>query len=144
MGATDSVAGLVKGILDSQILWQSASMFDGVQALVRELLINLFNDDAPLPSLTVAEAMKVLIAQMVADGDTVRGNTVSVTLTPGASNAGNGAIVRSVRRGDGRNTEHAKAETLKLEVTTTGLAGTVTVKGAPRVSASSHEWPGGS
>jgi NAD(P)H-hydrate repair Nnr-like enzyme with NAD(P)H-hydrate epimerase domain len=73
-------------------------------------LIEMVDADDPLPSRTVEEALRRLIAQMQGATEDVAANTVSVTATAGGSNVGDGFMVADDLDEYGRQLENALAE----------------------------------
>lgn len=113
---------------------------------VQRLLIQTIKDDNPQESETIDDAIAELIVQMTAAGESIDSSTPSVVVTFGASNVGNGRLVTSVRREDGKLNEHILAEDIECYVSaapSSGLA-SLTLKGEPSVSVTSYNWPRGS
>jgi hypothetical protein len=88
----------------------AAEIISACRDAARSTLITMVNEDDPLPELSVVEAMRVLIAQMVANTEDVAANAVSATVTAGASNSGDGVFVASVRDPLGYPLENLYAE----------------------------------
>lgn len=104
----ESLANLPKSLL---------AAVSGVERLAAEakaaaqtILIEMVNADDPLPSLTVAEALRVLIAQMEGATEHVAVNTVSATVTPGSGNVSDAVMLASVLDARGRQLENVLAE----------------------------------
>ena len=67
-----------------------------------------------LSSETTKDDLRELFRQMVAQSATVTACTITLTSATGSTNTGNGALVTSTKRSDGRVNELAMAETLRL------------------------------
>lgn len=119
------------------------------------LLQIMVHNDHPLLSETNANCVAELIAQMTAGGASVDANEPAVAVTygdggssdgPEGDNTGNGILVFSVLRGDGRTNEFILPETIDAAITSVSSSGTATwtLMGDAAVPASSVNWPGGS
>jgi hypothetical protein len=88
-----------------------------LQALAKNTLITQANRDTPLPALTVAYAMDLLIAQMTG-ADTVKASVVAAGgVTAVGSPHGDPAIVFSTLYPTGLTCEYAIAETVRIVCT---------------------------
>lgn len=73
------------------------------------ILIEMCDADDPLPERTVEEALRVLVAQMIANSEDVAANTVSASVTDSAA-TGDGVLIASVKDKWGRTMENVLAE----------------------------------
>jgi hypothetical protein len=94
--------------------------------MVRQTLIDMANASNPLSAKTVQVAMTALIAQMVADSDTVQANTVSVSVATGSGNVGDAVCIASVKNAAGINMEYVIPELIVLTATNDSQSGAVT------------------
>ena len=127
-----------------------------LRTLCENILIAQVNRDVKLPSLTVAEALKELIKQMVSSSDSVKANVPALgSQTSIATPAGTGlAIVGTVKTGKGTYSgkEFAIAETIFFETTKDAQSGgatedseTITVTGQNvQTNMLEWDWPQGS
>lgn len=115
-----------------------------IQSYVQNLLIEIAHDDNPLPAKTADYALAELIKQMEANSESVDASTVGVTITAGASNVGNGFLVASTKRGDGRANEHIYAEDVRAQVVSAGRSASITLAGELSVQLLDSTWPKGS
>lgn len=103
--------------------------------------IELFDADDPLPTKDIATVLDLLIKQMEDNADSVDASTVTVGVTAAAGNVGDGVIVTTTKRGDGREQENALAEDLEVtrqSATSLDFAGEVSVEDTHA------DWPLGS
>lgn len=140
--AVDGVAGIAATF---------ASGGNAAQAALRDaagrVLIAMVNDDVPLLSLDTESALVELLSQMADDSQSVDASAVGLTVTPGGDNDGDGVVVASVKRPDGRPCELVYAETVTLRVTSDTIPATAIflATGEPAVADMlSASWPGGS
>lgn len=145
-GATDIEIGYAAdGIFDAlQAFKDSAAGLNStviVTALERYIVQTVKNDN-PQADDTVLTALVEFIRQMQAASSTVDASSVSAAISYGASNAGNGVVVTSVKRGDGKTNELMFAEDIEFlasDATTFAASGVESVS-----DPLSWEWPGGS
>ena len=112
----------------------------------QNLLLEMVNDDNPLPERTVALALAELRRQMLASGHYVAANTVGASFTR-TNLDGDGVGVASTLDGSGVPLENLLAEDLEIAVVNTATAGAeqLRVRGEAAVSDKlSHLWPAGS
>jgi hypothetical protein len=115
-------------------------------------LIEMVNDDVPLPSKTTQDALEELLRQMIANSDSFNGgNPVIGGLTANANNTGNGTVLYSQSDREGNTLQHHRPETFLLQceqdAQVTGTAGqeVFSVKGeASQSDIRLYDWPGGS
>ncbi len=143
---SQATVNLPSSMLTALSTWQTAgnALFTGVQTTAQGLLIQLFGLDGSIGSLNIASALNELIEQMVANSQTVNACAVTTASSTGSANVGNGVILVSPRRGDGRILETAYAETLAIACTNGGATANFSTAGQPSVNAASQAWPGGS
>lgn len=138
-GAEDSLPGsitvLQQGGIGSQAL---------IQRYCQQLLIRMVDDDTPLDSPTLKNALVELIDQMEDSGDDVDASTVTATAAMGGSNVGDGVIVVSAKRGDGRFQENMLAETILGLPTSDGLTASIRFVTAAKAGLLYPSWPAGS
>lgn len=123
-----------------------------LQQFASEYVTAVADQDKPLNPKDLTRALIELHAQMeganpAAPTNDVKANVVGVTVTPFASNVGDGVAVTSTKRGDGKTQEYILPENIVLTVTsTTGQAtGSLQAVGKPAVGNKlSQDWPGGS
>lgn len=136
----EAVVGLVSGTSDSARSVGQQQQGE-LNRFAQQFLIEFVHADATLPQKTLQRALEELIAQMVADAESVDASTVGASVTPGGSNVGDGVLLVSTKRGDGRSVETAYAETLRVSAP---FGGSLRVEGEPREQPLSALWPGGS
>lgn len=122
-----------------------------LKTLCEQTLIEMSNDDSKLPSKSVLNAMTNLVAQMIANSNTITYNTVSVTPSAGGSNVGNAQFVASIIDKDGKNLEYVFPETIIAKVTSDALLGATAgseplsfAAPAQRSDTLYWDWPAGS
>lgn len=104
------------------------------------LLVQMVKTDVILPDETLDMALSELISQMDNSADKLDGSTPAVSVSYDADNVGNGLLVTSVRRPDGKLQQFPFDETIEG----TFLNEDLTLLGEPFVSTLSYNWPGGS
>lgn len=111
----------------------------------QQLTIGMVNADAQQADKTLKTALKAIIAQMKTAGDSVKSSTVTVTVTAGGSNVGDGVVLNSKKRGDGLTQENMLAETITGSVQSAALAASIQFLGTNRASGLlGQDWPMGS
>lgn len=141
------LAEAMEGLNAAVKSWQSAgnSLATSIRSNLQNLLVQIVVADAAQPERSLRWCLEYVIAQMVANGDYVDGNTVGLTLTAAAGNHGSLAICYTAVRGDGKTQENAIVETLQLEVTTQGSLPTIQIRGMEaQTNRLAHDWPKGS
>lgn len=137
------------GILDALQSFQSngsALLSSAVRTPIERLLVETVLADNPQVDQSVDVALAELIRQMIAEADSLDASTPGATPGYDGGNTGDGIVVVSTKRGDGKVNEHILAETIACDVidaTSDGEA-TIDVTGAESVDLLSHEWPAGS
>lgn len=127
--------------------WKSTGnvLTQAIATSCQRLLIEFVQADGSQPNRTLGYALEYLIDQMETAGDYVDPNTVSISLSTGASNVGDPAICYTTLRGDGRPQENLLAEVMELSVARTGTAPSIRFTGKERASGLLREdWPAGS
>lgn len=124
----------------------AAGMMSGMSTSLQNTLIETVNADVSLPTKTLEKALGQLITQMVAGGVTVDKNTVSASASANTGN-GDGVMVVSAKRADGRFQENMLAESIRVECisdTSPATAG-FTARGVAKMQDRlSFDWPKGS
>lgn len=145
---TLDLAGTLNGLQSSTVGWQSSgtSLASSLQTYVQNILIEMANADTPLAAKNVLNALNLLIAQMIANSQSVDQCTVSIAVTAGSSNNGDGKILTSTKRGDGLIQQNALAETITGTVTndTSPDSAQVSLVGQAAAALLSQTWPDGS
>jgi hypothetical protein len=121
-------------------------------ATAQNLVIQTVLADQPSQSLEFLPAMREVIRQMIAQGVTVKKNTITLTPTALSGSVGTGVLVTSTKRGDGLVQENTIAETLRItcvvdSYTGNAIAGRETfgVVGAPVLAGVwDYDYPRGS
>lgn len=126
-----------------------------IKTIAERTVIEMVNDDDPIPVKNLASALDRLFDQMIAGANDVDGTTVSSATASGredgTSNVGTGQVVVSLTDVDGRALMYVRDEDILLECTSdaqvSGTAGreTFSVKGEEiLVDRFAVEWPAGS
>lgn len=122
------------------------SLMNAIKVAASNVIIETADADATLDRKDITTALAELIRQMVANAESVDASTAAVSASANSDN-GNGVLVASAKRADGKNCENALAETIKItcEADTTPETATFTARGDDRVTDRlSSDWPGGS
>jgi len=139
-----AVAGVEPGLRSMQN--GMTSQMTALRTAAQNVIIETVDADATLERRDITNALVELIRQMVANNEDVDASTAAVTPSAITGN-GDGVLVASAKRADGKNAQNALAETINLECTadTSPETATFTARGEVRVTdALSHDWPGGS
>lgn len=109
--ARDAIADLLT--LDTLKNWRDgvASIAPQLQAAAQAVLIDYVKADKPAKAGSVEDAIAELRRQMIADSESVKAATVSVTATALTTNSGTGGLVTTVKRGDGLQQDLTVPET---------------------------------
>jgi hypothetical protein len=114
-----------------------------VQNPLEELILLTVSDDQAIAS-TLDLAVVELIKQMVDNSESLDASTVGASVAYDGSNAGDGVVVSSVKRGDGQACLFAYAEDLDLAVSSIANGETTfTITGEPLIDGLAPTWPGG-
>lgn len=105
---------LIDGLYNNFGAYQSsgAAWPQYLQQLARNVVVQMVNEAAPQPNTSLQQALTALIAQMVADGDSVLAATLTDSVTSGGSNVGNPVWVVSLKLPNGLSAQNSFAETL--------------------------------
>jgi len=127
-----------------------ASVYGMIRASAHKTLIEMVNDDDPLPAKTVHLAMQRLIRQMEDSSASINASSYSATTTADGANTGNGAIIATTSANTKR-TANTRAESLVFkcikdaQISGTAGAEVFEVTGeAPISDITDINWPGGS
>lgn len=136
---------VLAGVLDALRAWQSESgglIASAVRDPIRRLLVEVVKADNQQPTDSLDDAIAELIRQMIASGDDVDAGSVSITPTQ----AGDGIIVTSTKRPDGRVNELMLAEDILVSVLSVkeNNEATLQLRGEPSVSVTAADFPQGS
>jgi len=152
----------VKGNLDDQVEAYGSSTAQYMNTLcanpLQRLVTRMMDDDSELYSRSFSVAMQALHDEMVLNSETVDASTVTSTVAYGdededgssssgqtSNNYGDGVIVVSHKREDGRVQEFVLTEEMTAAVTSvTSSTATWKFLGKPSKPAIGFEWPGGS
>lgn len=121
-------SALVNGLLgayNQSILAQNQTA-TYLQGLAQNTLIQMVYDDTHLNSTTLGPNMTELIAQMVANSESVLRPTITISTSAGGSNVGTGVMKSSVIGKTGVQQDYVYNETIRAVVTTDAYAGTAT------------------
>jgi len=131
----------------NSLFQQAGSAFQSnMSAALQTTLIQTVLADTSLPQADLASCLAELIRQMVSSSDSVDASTVSATPAAITGN-GDGVLVASAKRADGKAAEHCFAETVKVECTADSSPETASFQAKGAASQSSplmHDWPMGS
>lgn len=120
------------------------SQMNALRSFCSDLLIKMVNDDNPQPNDTFLTALNELIKQMEDNSESVDASTVTASVSADAGNTGDGVVIASIKRGDGRNQENMLAEDIEGVALNSGLAASIQFSGESSVSKLSAAWPKGS
>lgn len=149
-GETVEIRNTVAALTDAMETHQASglTLAQSIQTAAQNTLIEMADADNPLEARTVTTAMSELIAQMIANSETVNASAVGVTVTPYGSNVGDAPVVVAMVDAKGRALENCYAESVMVRVSSNATAGseTGTVKGEANQATSklSFDWPTGS
>jgi hypothetical protein len=152
-GTFGTLQRLIDGLYSQQVSHRStmSGWLNYLKTLATNVIIEQVNADTPLSSKTISVALTELIRQMAASSDDVDANTVSVTVSTGSANVGNGRCAASVIGPDGKTLEYALAENIHVTATSdSGLGATSgrepfsTQGEAAETDTLSPDWPQGS
>lgn len=116
-----------------------------IQTIAQNLLITMVNNDQVQPDNSLKTAIQYIITQMLNTAQSINKSTVTVVPTAAGGNTGNGALIGSIKRGDGLIQENMLAETLAGTFSATGLATSLSLKGQASASTPlGQDWPSGS
>lgn len=124
----------------------AAGLMSQMATSMKNTIIETVAADTSLESKTLSNAMEELIRQMVTNSATVDKNTVAASASSNTGN-GDGVLVVSAKRGDGRYQENLLAETIRVECTsdTSPATASFSARGGSVVrDRLSSDWPQGS
>lgn len=140
----EAVKGVTPGLRSMQN--GMTSQMTALRTASQNVIIETVDADVTLERKDITTALVELIRQMVAGSEDVDASTAAVSASA-IDGSGDGVLVASAKRADGKNAENALAETIKIECTsdTSPETATFTAKGDVKVNDPlSHDWPGGS
>lgn len=139
-----AVSGVEPGLRSMQS--GMSSQMTALRTAASNVIVETINADAALDRKDIATALPALIRQMEAGMELVDESTAAVSPVSGANN-GDGVLVASAKRADGKNAQNALAETIKFECTSDTSPATATFSAAGELRKDdrlSEEWPLGS
>jgi hypothetical protein len=131
---------------------QHGTFLTQIKGFAQGDLTTMFVNDGSVQTANVNLCLKTLISQMVAGSHTVKGNTVSASISAG-TNTGNGAALGSIVAPNGTTLQYVNPETLILTAATDSQTSGSSVLGSETwniVGAASesdplnYDWPLGS
>jgi hypothetical protein len=129
----------------TQNTWLQSLQNDAINTV-----ISMANDDTPLTQLTLSNALKLIIQQMVDSGNTLQQPVVSATVVPNVNNYGDTQICASLTNELGLTNYMVNCETISATCTAdAGNGATIyqepfQFQGWPVVDPLYYTWPGGS
>ncbi len=124
----------------------AAALMTGLQSSMRTCIIETVTADVVLASYEFTSCIKELIRQMTVEAESVDASTVSATASAVTGN-GDGVLVASAKRADGRYVETCLAETLTVECEADSTPATASFTCRGTIAQSdrlSQDWPKGS
>ncbi len=121
-----------------------------IQGVISNTIIEMVDDDDPLPTKDIVSALDRLKEQMVSSDDDIDETTVSSAIDVTGLVTGTGKMVVRLIDGLGENTQNVRAEDILGDCTTdaqeSGTAGreTFSIKGEASVQNFDQNWPAGS
>lgn len=122
-----------------------------VKTLAANIVTQMANEDTKLASVTLLNALTLLVSQMTSGAQSVNHSVVTATVTAGGSNVGTGVLLASKTGPKGVDLEYLIPETLTATVTSDNQVGATisqepfSVKGqAAVVDPLDWQWPLGS
>ena len=123
----------------------ATSTLSTIQTFTQQTVIGIAGADRLQPDSSLLTALKYVIAQMLATGQTMDKSNVTVSVAYVTGNAGNGVVIASSQRGDGLVQENAIAETLLGTFNSTGATAQASIVGQSAASGPlGQDWPLGS
>lgn len=150
-GLRDSIAATIAnatGIIANQIAWMPL-----LQNLANSTLLRMVYADAPAAANSVGNALREVIAQMLAGPESVKASTVSVATAAATGNSSaDGVVVGSAKLIDGKANEMLLPEVGRLVCTADSFRGQTTAgnevfqyQGQPVTgNVYNYDWPTGS
>lgn len=121
-----------------------------LQSYMQNLTVEQVNDDTPLLSKTLSNAVLELIAQMIANSASIAAPTVSQSVSYWGSNIGDSRFVCSLTNQYGAQLNCVYPEDIKFTCTSDAASGATqyrevyTITGEPQLAITNQNWPGGS
>lgn len=141
------IKATVEGLNSRLKSFQSSggSLVSSIVTSVKALFVEMTKADVNLVSYSELNVQEEVISQMEV-GDTIDASAIACTPTYAGANTGDGVVVISTKRPDGKVNEHTYQETQTFKATSTsGNTANFLVTGEETVSNKlSHLWPGGS
>ena len=148
-GGDNDHALALTGIKESAQM-SCASVYHAIRSVAHKTVIEMVNDDDPLPAKTLDSALDRLIKQMEDASASINASAYGAPDTAHSGNTGNGTILATTTALS-KSTANIRAESLVVKCTkdsqTTGTAGreVFSITGEAPVSDITHpDWPGGS
>lgn len=137
---------LVRQTVDSFQAAGATAISGLARTTLEALLVETVKADNRQPDTSLTTAIAEAIKQMTAQAETLDASTPAGTVAYGGSNVGNGVVLVSTNRGDGRQQEHTLAEDLEGTVSIAPLSGLAElgIVGEESVSRLHPTWPKGS
>lgn len=150
-----AVLGQLESRLDSALGAIGGQLSTLVATPMSNLIIETVDEDVPLSSKSIDDALTELIRQMEENGESVQATTISHTITYGrggsssgahGDNNGDGVFVFCATRGDGKVNEFIYGETIRATVSNSNAFGTATwsIVTEPAKALLHPDWPSGS
>jgi hypothetical protein len=150
-----AVLGQLESRLDSALGAIGGQLSTLVATPMSNLIIETVDEDVPLSSKSIDDALTELIRQMKENGESVQATTISHTITYGrggsssgahGDNGGDGVFVFCAVRGDGKTNEFTYGETIRATVTSANTSGTASwsIATEPSKTILHPLWPEGS
>jgi len=123
----------------------SGALFTCVATPCRNLLIQTVKDDNQQPTDSLEDSIEELITQMLANAASIDASAIGYSMAYGSENTGNGILVTSTRRADGRVNEFSFDEDITAVCTSlTGGQAQFLLRGELSVGILEYNWPLGS
>lgn len=147
------VAAPLPGLRERVIRTPAGWLGQVLGPMSRDTLLRMVALDNRGAGVSLGEALRYVVRQMVADGDSVQSASVATVATEfDAGNVGDGVLVASAVNGDGLPEELILPESLVVSCTASSYAGTATsgqerfraLGGEPAPDRLGYDWPSGS
>ena len=104
-----------------QVQREAANVYRRIQIVCQKTLVEMFNDDNPLPSKSVDWALERLIDQMISTSKSVNAASWDTALASsdglGGSITGTGTVIRGLINGRGENIQNMMTDKIKFTCT---------------------------
>lgn len=139
----------IEGIEKSYRSFQdgASSAMAAARTAAANTIIETLQADAALDAKDIGTALVALCRQMVTASESVDASTAAASVAADGANNGDGVMVVSIKRADGKNQENALAETIRCLVTgdSSPANASITCTGDIAITDRlSSDWPGGS